>query len=79
MKCVIVLVGGAVLTNAHSSLANAGMSLAGVKVLKAKWKTGMANVDRKELSGKSKLGYNGRNKHIKHAVKALKPTRVKQC
>ena len=45
--------GWVVLTNAHSSLVNAGMSLAGVKVLKAKWKTGMANVNGKELSGKS--------------------------
>ena len=58
MKSVIVLVGGAVLTNAHSSLANAGMSLAGVKVLKAKGKTDMANIDGEELTGKSKLGSN---------------------
>ena len=58
--------GRTVLTNAHSSLTNAGMSLAGVKVLKAKWKTDMANHDGEELqyiTGKAKLGL-----HIKHAV-----------
>ena len=48
MKCVS---GWVVLTNAHSSLENAGMSLAGVKVLKAKWKTGMAKVNGEKLTG----------------------------
>ena len=48
--------GRVVLTNAHSSLANAGMSLAGVKVLKAKWKTGMANVVGEKLTAKIKTG-----------------------
>ena len=58
--------GRVVLTNAHSSLGNAGMSLAGVKVLKAEWKTDMANHDGEELqyiTAKPKLWL-----HIKHAM-----------